>query len=123
MELIYRAYDGKEFKTAEECIRHENAIREGVKMWDPQGYRTKDVSMAVVISIKDEDSMLAFHQMCYDYAKETHTGEEGAKRLIGGLEPDISGYFMWDEGREEYRWLDEDIILPIVSLAREEGFV
>lgn len=125
MELIYRAWDGKEFKTAEDCINHEEAIRGGVKMWDTTGRRTDDVSMAVVISIRNEKSMLAFHQMCYEYAETELAGKDkdAAKRLIGGLEEDISGCFYWDDYKDEYRWIDEDLLKPLVSLAREEGIV
>ena len=100
MQIIYRAFNGKEFDNEADCCYYESTITNYV-MWDRLGKEVYDktrTEKAFVLYLPEENSARAFLEM----AKAT--GDTGCK----GLDVDCRGLFLWDEWNEEYRYLDED---------------
>ena len=115
MEIIYRANDGKEFKTEAECLQHEAEVMEGVVMWDRAGNRASRTDHAFVLYLRDTDATRAF------LALAKAQGDQDV-RSIDALD---HGLFYWDECLSEYHWLDSDEIRGLrqafAYLAEREG--
>lgn len=115
MELIYRAYDGKEFKTAEECIKHEDNISNGIIMLNRKGEVVHRTENAIFVWLRDEAANLAFHALAR---------EQGDKMVSSIAEGEDYGLFYWEEGYDEYRWFDTDMLNNLVKmkqLIKEKG--
>lgn len=100
MQIIYRAFDGKEFDNEADCCYHESSTSEYV-MWDRSGkevYDKTQTEKAFVLYLPEENSARAFLEM----AKAT--GDTGCV----GLDVDCRGLFLWDEWNEEYRYIGID---------------
>lgn len=104
MEVIYRAIDGTEFKTEQACKEYELRFISGVKMWGRDGLPAKHPGYALVIYLEDENAAKGFRSLC-DFYNESYSG----------IEEGIQGLFYWDEGLLEYRWVDPDILKPLLS--------
>lgn len=111
MKTMYVAYDGTQFETAEACLEYEKQSC-GVRMFSIGGEVTNDVECAFFVYIPydlaDEDSEVVrgarwFIDKCMEAQK---AGCDSA--TDDGIDEDSSGFFVWDEGRNEYRWLDPD---------------
>ena len=107
MELIYRAHDGKEFKTAEECIKHEDIISNGIIMLNRKGEVVHRTEQAIFVWLRDEASNLAFHAL----AKQ-----QGDNMVSSIAEGDDYGLFYWEEGYDEYRWFDTDMLNNLIKM-------
>lgn len=63
MEILYRAFDGKVFHNADECLRHE---RENplFRMWDEDGMTTETGKALVIEILNDYSGATAFVELC-----------------------------------------------------------
>ena len=95
MEVIYRAYDGKIFESAEKCFIYEQAMT--IPMYGESG-KTNDPDKALVVALNDDNSAEIFISKC----KEVGTLHEG----IG--EGD-KGIYIWDYCDDSYYYMDTSI--------------
>ena len=107
MEIIYRAIDGKEFKDQLACQHHELHLQNDIIMLNRNNERVYETSHAYLVWLRDENANLAFHAMARGI------GDVAAKSIIEGED---YGLFYWDEGLEEYRWIDTDMAEGIIKI-------
>ena len=115
MQIIYRAIDGKEFDNELACQHHELHLQQGVIMLNRSNKRVHETSQALLVWLKDESANLAFHAMA------RAEGDDAVESIVEG---ENYGLFYWDEGYEEYRRLDDDLIegiIKIKNLVEEKG--
>ncbi len=115
MQIIYRAFDGKEFDNELACQHHELHLHQGIIMLNTNNERVYETSRAFLVWLKDEEANLAFHAMAR---------AEGDNDVNSIYEGEDHGLFYWDEGYGQYRWLDTDLIngiIKIKSLIEEKG--
>ena len=115
MQIIFRTGDGKDFTSEMEARKHESQLYDGVIMLNRDNKRVYETSRAFLVWLRDENANLAFHAMargeCDNAVSSITEGED-------------YGLFYWDEGLEEYRWIDPDMaegILAIKDLMKEKG--
>ena len=101
MQIIYRAIDGKEFDNELACQHHELHLRDNVIMLNRNNERVFETSRAFLVWLRDEDANLAFHAMA------RAEGDDAVKSITEGED---YGLYYWDEGLEEYRWLDPEMV-------------
>ena len=115
MQIIYRAIDGKEFDNELACQHHELHLQQDIIMLNRENKRVNETPQAFLVWLKDENANLAFHAMA------RAEGDDAVKSITEGED---YGLFYWDEGLEEYRWIDPDMaegILAIRDLMQEKG--
>ena len=115
MQIIYRAFDGKEFDNEPACQHHELHLQHDVIMLNRNNERVYKTSHAYLVWLKDENANLAFHEMA------RAEGDSFVKSITEGKD---FGLYYWDEGDEEYRWLDCDMVeglIKIKQLVEEKG--
>lgn len=107
MITLYKTMDGKMFRDPFEAQKHEGKIDATVRMWDWQNHPTTDANTARVVYLKGEKAAQCFISMCEDgggQVPETYEIGEGDE-----------GWYYWDEGAEQYHWLDPDIIKCLIA--------
>lgn len=107
MKQVWQAIDGALFGDAADAEKHEREIRDRCRMWDGEGNPTDDVMNAIILHLKGEAAGAIF----VNIAKA-----QGAQDYLGGIEEDISGWFMWDESYETYRWVDPDTLAALARI-------
>ena len=115
MQIIYRAFDGKEFDNKIDCCHHEAQVMDGIVMLNTRGDVVQNTSSAYLVWLRDEKANLAFHSL----ARLQHDNDVGSIS-----EGEDYGLFYWDECYEQYRWLDTDLInglLKIKDLVEVKG--
>lgn len=115
MQIIFRTVDGKDFTSEIEARQHESKLYDGVIMLNRDNKRVYETSRAFLVWLRDEDANLAFHAMARG------EGDDAVKSITEGED---WGLYYWDEGLEEYRWIDPDMaegILAIRELMQEKG--
>jgi hypothetical protein len=115
MELIYRTIDGKEFDNEADACYHENTIMDNVIMLNRNNEVVEATSNAFLVWLKDVNANLAFHAMA------EHQGDLDVYSIMKGED---YGLFYWDEGIEEYRWIDTamiDGLIKIKGIVEERG--
>ena len=115
MQIIYRAIDGKEFDNELACEHHELHLQQDVIMLNRNNKRVYETSKAFLVWLRDEDANLAFHAMARG------EGDDAVKSITEGED---YGLFYWDEGYEEYRWIDTDMVEGLImmrDLVEEKG--
>ena len=115
MQIIFRTVDGKDFTSELEARKHENELSDGVIMLNRDNKRVYETSRAFLVWLRDEDANLAFHAMA------RAEGDDAVKSITEGED---WGLYYWDEGLEEYRWLDRDMIdglIKIKQMVEEKG--
>lgn len=97
MEILYRAFDGKVFHNADECLRHE---RENplFRMWSEDGPTTKTGNALVVEILNELNGASAFVELC----KSCGDIYEGIDRYAG------KGVYVWDGN--QYCCTPDDIL-------------
>ena len=88
MKVIYRAYDGVEFDSAEACVRYEN-IKPPYKMWTNEG-ATDSFDSALVVEINDVGLFIAS-------CKERGIITDGVRDR---------GLYFWSSEQLEWVWID-----------------
>ena len=115
MQIIYRAFDGKEFDNEADCCYHEAQVMDGVVMLDVRGNVVQNTNSGYLVWLRDENANLAFHALAR---------LQGDNDVGSICEGEDYGLFYWDEGYCEYRWLDADLIknlFKIKELIEERG--
>ena len=115
MEIIYRTIDGKEFDNEADACYHENTIMDNVVMLNRNNEVVEVTSNAFLVWLKDVNANLAFHAMA------ERQGDLDVSSITKGED---YGLFYWDEGLEEYRWIDTDMIdglIKMKELVEEKG--
>lgn len=93
MEVIYRAFDGTEFREAEPCLRYETNCMP--KMFGRDGV-TSNVDEALVVYLEND------HQ-----AKNFVRKSEKEESAYDGVDEWSTGLFVWDGCAEQYFELDD----------------
>lgn len=101
MQIIYRSIDGKEFNNREDCLRHESQSMDGIIMLDRNGNITEETRDALFVWLRDVEANLAFHAI----AKA-----QGDNYVSSITEGEDWGLFYWEEGYDEYRWVDKEVL-------------
>lgn len=97
MELIYRAWDGTEFRERSACERYEYN-NPCIVMYNDEG-RTSNPDEAFVVVLKhDDDDAKKFIELC-----------EAQGALFNGITEDDYGLYVWDDNREEYFYVSDRI--------------
>ena len=115
MELIYRTIDGKEFDNEADAWYHESVLMDNVIMLNRNNEVVENTSNAFLVWLKDVNANLAFHAMA------RAEGDDAVKSITEGED---WGLYYWDEGYEEYRWIDTDMIdglIKIKQMVEEKG--
>ena len=115
MELIYRTIDGKEFDNEADACYHESVLMDNVIMLNRNNEVVQSTSNAFLVWLKDENANLAFHAMA------ERQGDPDVKSITKGED---YGLYYWDEGYEEYRWIDTEMIdglIKIKGIVEERG--
>lgn len=99
MQIIYRAFDGKEFDNEADCVYHESCL--SYHMWDRNGKGVTDrteTEKAFVVYFPTGASALGFMT----------TAKEMGDTNIAGIDDDCVGLYVWDEWNEKYRYVAPD---------------
>lgn len=107
MELIYRTIDGKEFDNEADACYHESVLMDNVIMLNRNGIVVQETSRAFLVWLKDVDANIAFHAMA------ERQGDLDVSSIMKGED---YGLFYWDEGLEEYRWVEPDLIDGLIKI-------
>ena len=98
MEILYRAFDGKIFNNADECLHHE---RENplFRMWGKEGLTTETDKALVVEILNEFNGASAFVELC-----ESH-GDiyDGIDRFAG------KGVYVWDDN-DQYVYIPDSTL-------------
>ena len=115
MEIIYRTIDGKEFDNKDNAYYHESTLMDNVIMLNRNNEVVQDTSCAFLVWLKDVKANFAFHAMA------ECQGDLNVSSIVKGED---YGLFYWDEGLEQYRWIDTDVIdglIKIKGIVEERG--
>lgn len=107
MELIYRTIDGKEFDNEADAYYYENTLMDSVVMLNRNNEVVQSTSNAFLVWLKDVSANLAFHAIA------EIQGDLDVESITKGED---YGLFYWDEGLEEYRWIDTDMIDGLIKI-------
>lgn len=114
MEIIYKAFDGKEFNTVTECAAYEEQMHK-LKMWFING-KTTSTEEAFVVKLDDEEDTRIFIEKC-DAVGSDHSG-------IGYNEYDADiGLFAWDPNRCEYFFIDNNTLNALIHYLKDEHII
>ena len=115
MQIIFRTVDGKNFTSEMEARQHESKLYDGIIMLNRDNERIYETSCAFLVWLKDEEANLAFHAMA------RAENDDAVESITEGED---YGLFYWDEGLEDYRWLDTDMVEGLIKmkeLVEEKG--
>ena len=115
MELIYRTIDGKEFDNEADACYHESVLMDNIIMLNRNNEVVQKTSHAFLVWLKDVDANLAFHAIA------RREGDDAVKSITEGED---YGLYYWDEGYEEYRWIDTNMVdglIKIKQMVEERG--
>ena len=107
MELVYRTIDGKEFDNEADASYHESVLMDNVIMLNRNNEVVQETSSAFLVWLSDVNANLAFHAMA------ERQGDLDVSSIMKGED---YGLFYWDEGLEEYRWIDTDMINGLIKI-------
>ena len=96
MELIYRAWDGTEFREKNDCEKYE-CNNPCILMWDYNG-RVLDSDNALIIVLKYYDDAEKFIELC-----------EKQGTSSDGITEDCHGLYVWDDIEERYFYVSDRI--------------
>ena len=114
MEVIYRAFDGKEFDSVTECAAYEEHNRK-LKMWFKDG-KTNLADKAYVVKLDDENATRAFIDKC----KNENSYYEG---ILFDEYTAETGLFVWDMCRDEYFRIDDDSLEALIHCLKDEHLI
>ena len=97
MEVIYRAFDGTEFREAAACVTYEQNAK--VHAWDAHGRECSSPNEAVVVHLIDQQMIRTFLQMCIN---------EDVTRV--GIDEEDAGWFYWDDLSCEWRYIASEVL-------------
>ena len=111
MEIIYRAFDGTEFRTKDSCAQYErnNAGLKGVHMWNVCGKSVDESHNAYFLHLDDEE----------ESAKAFIAMSESDDGYYDGIEDGDTGWYYWDDYNERYVFMEGDIIRAFARAVNE----
>ena len=115
MQIVYKTIDGKIFGTENDARQHEAKIYNGVIMLNRNNQQVFETSRAFLVWLKDEEASLAFHAIARG------ENDDAVSSIADGED---YGLFYWDEGLEEYRWIDPEMaegLIKMKELVEEKG--
>lgn len=110
MEVIFKAKDGKMFRSAEECVQYEAELVDKAKdwtAWNWSGLFTDDTSDAIIVKLDGEDAAAQF------LAKAKLDDDD----IIDGIKVGDEGWFFYDDNRDGYTQIDGEIIDILKSIS------
>lgn len=107
MQTVYKTIDGKIFENKQDALEHEVKISDGVIMLNRNGQQVFETSRAYLVWLRDEEANLVFH------AWARAQGDGSVKSITEGED---YGLYYWDEGYEEFRWIDPDLVEGLVKM-------
>ena len=114
MEVIYRAFDGKEFASVTECAAYEERSRK-VKMWFKDG-KTTLTDKAYVVKLDNEDDTRTFVDKC-ENENSYHEGIEFDEEAAD------TGLFVWDMNGDEYVEISDEILEALIHCLKDEHLI
>jgi hypothetical protein len=114
MEVIFRAFDGKEFNCAAECAAYEEQMHK-LKMWFKDG-KTTSVDHAYVVKLDNTNDTKIFVDRCHNEGSE-HIGID-----FNEYDAD-TGLFAWDANRCEYFYIDNSVLDALIHYLKDEDFI
>lgn len=110
MEIIYKAFDGKEFNNEKDCLNYEriNGIK-AIPMWNCDGNRVHETCKAKIVFLKDEASTEIF----LNAAKASNDED------CCGIDEYDTGLFCWNESESRYTYFDRNDIEIITKAIQE----
>lgn len=99
---VYESYDGKMFKTEEECVEHEKEI---ILMYDDSGESCAIMGNASFVYIKDNFAKEVF-------MKETEWEESELPNSLG----------LWYYCPKQYKWVDAHDFIGKLSNAKDKAW-
>ena len=98
MEILYRAFDGKVFHNADDCLRHE---RENplFRMWGENGLTTETGKALVVEILNEYNGAGAFVELC----ESCGDIYDGIDRFAG------KGVYVWDDN-DQYVYIPDNTL-------------
>ena len=97
MEVVYKAFDGTEFREAAACMRYEENVII-YKAYGPKGI-TNNVDEAYVVYFPEYNSAEQFIKRC-----ETECSS------YDGIGIGDVGLFIWDDSEERYGYVSERVL-------------
>lgn len=114
MEIIYRAFDGKEFNSVTECAAYEEQTHK-LKMWFKDG-KTTSTEEAYVVKLNNADDTRIFIERC-DNEGSDYEGIEFDEYTID------TGLFVWDMNACRYFGMDEDVLDALIHYLKDEHLI
>jgi hypothetical protein len=114
MEIIYRAFDGKEFDSVTECAAYEEKAHK-LKMWFKDG-KTTLTEEAFVVKLDNENDTRIFIERC-DNEGSDHSGIEFDEYTAD------TGLFVWDMNACQYFEMDEEVLDALIHYLKDEHLV
>ena len=114
MEVVYRAFDGTEFREAAACVRYEENARK-LKMWFKDG-KTSLADKSFVVKLEDENDVRIFIERC-DNESTVHDGIEFDEYTAD------TGLFIWEENRCEYVEINDDVLNALIHCLKDEHLI
>lgn len=98
MEILYRAFDGRTFNNADECLRHEkeNPL---FRMWGEDGETTKTGNALVVEILNEYKGADAFIELCKSCGDSCYNGIDKFS---------CRGIYIWDD--DKYIHISDDVM-------------
>ena len=117
MEIIYRAFDGKEFDSVTECAAYEEQMHK-LKIWSKDG-KTTSTEEAFVVKLENENDTRIFIERC-DNEGSDHTGIDFDEYDVYGAD---TGLFVWDGNRCEYFYIEDDVLEALTHYLKDEHLI
>lgn len=114
MEIIYRAFDGKEFNSVTECAAYEEQMHK-LKMWFKDG-KTTSTEEALVVKLDNENDTRIFIERC-DNENSIHDGVEFDEYTVD------TGLFVWGTNESQYFEMDHDVLNALIHYLKDEHYI
>jgi len=111
MERVWRTYDGCIFTDEFDAVKHEEEIKAQVGMWTLEGEPTEDTSQAMILHLVGPEAASIFLAMA-------ETNPEETDLTTKGIDEDCEGWFYWNEGYDEYCWIDDDFVFALLKISK-----
>ena len=110
MKITYTAFDGKVFTTQIECVEYE---RKALLM--PLGWTVGGKQLTNIGEIARQAHYVYFPTA--EAAQEFIRACEEQEQKWGGIDEWASGFYMWEEGREEFIYIPTGIFnfAPVID--------
>ena len=105
MKQVWKTLDGELFEDSLDAQRHEEEIKQQVRMWNRKHDKTEDTTEAIVVHLSGKTAAKIFLAMIDENPDEMGDASESC-----GIQEEDDGWFYWDDCAEHYRWIDDDIV-------------